>query len=267
MIWNKGLTSKTSESVAKAQQHLKDYYKIHAGAWTGKKHTEETKAKISAARRKYLNEHPDKVLFKLNHSSKESFPEKYFRKWLKNEGLLEAQELQIDRYTLDFAWPDKKIYLEIDGNQHKQDWMQRHDKIRTDYLANLGWICIGRVDWAAFQQLNKRAKHLYLAEIKSAIVEARFIEKFISKQDKKQMIRDEWKAQGKVNSLGRAVGSMLSNDEWQRRLQLILNSNVDLTKFGWKEQVQKVTNLTRRQLNCTIKHFPEYFKDKYIRGK
>lgn len=69
----------------------------------GKKHSEETKRKISEARKKYLNEHPDKVPFKLNHSSKESYPEKYFRTWLKKENLFEKQEFQIDRYTLDFA--------------------------------------------------------------------------------------------------------------------------------------------------------------------
>lgn len=70
---------------------------------TGRRQSEETKAKISVARKKYLSEHPDQVPFKLNHSSKESYPEKYFKKWLKKEKLFEAQELQIDRYTLDFA--------------------------------------------------------------------------------------------------------------------------------------------------------------------
>ena len=267
MIWNKGLTKDTSESVAKHSESLKEYYKTHNGVWTGKKHSEETKQKISAARKKYLAEHPEKVPFKLNHSSKESYPEKYFRTWLKKEKLFEKQEFQIDRYTLDFAWPDKKIYLEIDGSQHQLDWMQEHDKIRTNYLANLGWKCIGRVNWAAYQQLNRKQKHIYLLEVKIAIIEAKFIEKFISKQDKKLAQRQEWIKNGMIDCNGRPVGYALAKDIWQNRLNSILSCQVDFTKQGWQEKVIQLTGLTRHQLADTIKHFPEHFKDKYIRGR
>ena len=48
--WNKGLTKETSEGVAKHAEGLREYYKTHAGVWTGKKHSEETKKKISEAR-------------------------------------------------------------------------------------------------------------------------------------------------------------------------------------------------------------------------
>ena len=41
------------------------------------RHSEETKKKISEIRKKYLSENPDKVPYKLNHSSTESYPEKY----------------------------------------------------------------------------------------------------------------------------------------------------------------------------------------------
>lgn len=133
------------------------------------KQTEETKAKISASRKKYLEEHPDQVPFKLNHSSKESYPECYFRKWLKKSGLLEKQELQVSRYTLEFAWEDHKIYLEIDGSQHSLDWMQEHDKVRTDFLTNLGWTCIQRVYWPDYQKLTKSQKHKYLVALKAKI--------------------------------------------------------------------------------------------------
>lgn len=267
MIWNKGLTKETSETVAKGAESLREYYKTHSGTWTGKKLSEETKQKISAARKKYLSEHPDKVPFKLNHSSKESYPEKYFKIWLKKEEIFEVQELQIDRYTLDFAWPDKKIYLEIDGSQHNLAWMQEHDKVRTEYLSNLGWICIGRVDWVAYQQLNKKEKHNYLVNLKKAIIEASFIEKFISIKDKKKAQREEWLANGMVNCNGIPIGYALPSSVWQDRLELILNCDVDFTKQGWQEQVKNITGLSRRQVSDTIKHFPEQFKDVYIRGR
>lgn len=267
MIWNKGLTSKTSKSVAKQQESLKQYYKTHNGSRKGQKQSEETKAKISAARKKYIAEHPDQVPFKLNHSSQESYPEAYFRKWLKKYHLLEVQELQIDRYTLDFAWPDKKIYLEIDGNQHKLDWMQEHDKIRTDYLNNLGWTCIGRVDWSWYKTLSNKEKHKYLDNLKNAIISSKFIEKFISKKELEEQKRQDLINAGYVNCLGRSAPQKLLDNIWQDRLNQIINSNIDLTKYGWKEKVLAITKLTRRQLNDTIEHFPEHFTKVYIRGK
>lgn len=50
--------------------------------------TEEHKKKISAGRKKFLNEHPDMVPFKLNHSSKQSYPERYFQIIFKKEKLI-----------------------------------------------------------------------------------------------------------------------------------------------------------------------------------
>ena len=133
-------------------------------------HSEETKKKISESRKKYLNEHPDKVPFKLNHSSKESYPEKYFREWLQKENIFSEREYQVGLYTLDFAWPERKIYLEIDGSQHHLDWMMKHDEERTKKLSELGWTCIQRIYWPDYQKLSKNEKEKYLNSLKEEIL-------------------------------------------------------------------------------------------------
>ena len=85
-------------------------------------HTEETKKKISNARKKYLTDHPEKVPYLLNHSSKgDSYPEKYFEDILSKSELKYERYYRIGLYELDFAFLDKKIDLEIDGNQHEED--------------------------------------------------------------------------------------------------------------------------------------------------
>ena len=58
-----------------------------ANSFKSKHHTEETKQKISNSYKKYLIEHPEKVPFKLNHSSKKSYPEQYFEELFINEGI------------------------------------------------------------------------------------------------------------------------------------------------------------------------------------
>ena len=65
--------------MAKGKESLHNYYKTHDGSWKGKHHTDESKAKISASRKKFLQEHPEQASFRQSPSYKESFPEKYFR--------------------------------------------------------------------------------------------------------------------------------------------------------------------------------------------
>lgn len=45
--WNKGLTADTSESVRKGRDNLKLYYSTNVGSFTGRRHTDEVKQKIS----------------------------------------------------------------------------------------------------------------------------------------------------------------------------------------------------------------------------
>lgn len=69
-----------------------------------------------------------------------------------------------------------------------------------------------------------------------------------------------------TDSIGRVNERILTADEWIHRKELIINSEIDLMRFGWKTKVQEVTGLTRRQVDDTIEHFVDEFKDKiYIR--
>lgn len=83
--WNKGLTKETDARVKAHSDALKRKYETTPGPFSGKHHTQETKDKISKARIKYLLEHPDKIPYLLNHSSNESYPEKYFNELLVNQ--------------------------------------------------------------------------------------------------------------------------------------------------------------------------------------
>jgi very-short-patch-repair endonuclease len=68
------------------------------------------------------------------------------------------EQYQIGPYQLDFAFPKKKIDLEIDGDQHHLDpRVVKSDKRRNAYLAELGWKTI-RVKWSDYQKLvDKKA--------------------------------------------------------------------------------------------------------------
>jgi very-short-patch-repair endonuclease len=136
---------------------------------TPRKHSEETKKKISEIRKKYLQENPDKVPYKLNHSSKESYPEKYFTEVFGNEGIEVVKSFNIGIYELDFCILDKKIDIEIDGSQHYYDEkIVESDKRRNKFLEDNGWDII-RINWSDYQKLGFEYKKEYISNLKSYI--------------------------------------------------------------------------------------------------
>jgi very-short-patch-repair endonuclease len=161
------------------------------------KHSEETKKKISEIRKKYLKENPDKVPYRLNHSSKESYPEKYFTELFNNEGIEVTKSFHIGLYELDFCILDKKIDIEIDGNQHYYDEkIIESDKRRNKFLEDNGWSII-RINWSEYKKFNFDEKTEYIISLKNYInslidikpfFEATIKDKEIKRRHKKEYI-------------------------------------------------------------------------------
>lgn len=132
--------------------------------------SEETKKKLSEARIKFLRENPDKVPYKMNHYSKgRSYAEEYWKTVLDSYDMDYVEQYQFSSYSFDFAFPDKKIDLEIDGDQHYLDErIVASDKRRNAYVAEHGWKTI-RVKWSDFQKLTNKRE--YIAGILSQIMD------------------------------------------------------------------------------------------------
>ena len=136
-----------------------------------RKHTQQTKDKISKARLKYLAENPDKVPYKLNHYSKgPSYPERYWKKVFDKLRIEYVEQYRIHTYQLDFALVEEKIDIEIDGEQHYQDErIVKSDKRRNEYLEGLGWKII-RIRWSEYKKLiDKQDRIAYVARILNKI--------------------------------------------------------------------------------------------------
>lgn len=80
--------------------------------------------------------------------------------------------LFVKKYWLDFAWPDKKIYFEVDGRTHFTEEGILHDKERTEFLKNEGWTLIGRCNWSEYQKLSKEDKVSFVKDIENKILTA-----------------------------------------------------------------------------------------------
>ena len=129
-----------------------------------KHHNNETKNKISNTLKQYLENNPNKIPFKLNHSSKQSYPEKYFEELFINENIDLKYHKRVGRYELDFYNEDLMKYVEIDGEQHYQPPMIEHDKKRTEYLKQKGWEGI-RIRWSEYKKMTNKEKENKIKEI------------------------------------------------------------------------------------------------------
>jgi very-short-patch-repair endonuclease len=126
----------------------------------------ETKEKISKSRKKYLKEHPDQVPYLLNHYSKgESYPEKYFEYILNKTEIKYKRYVQISYYNIDFAFIEKGIDLEIDGDQHYLDKkIVESNKERDIFLTNNGWKVI-RISWSNYKRLKIEERKEYISNL------------------------------------------------------------------------------------------------------
>jgi len=55
------------------------------------------------------------------------------------KGLKFKRQYSIGRYIIDFINLDKKIIIELDGFQHKEENQERYDQERTEFLEKRGF--------------------------------------------------------------------------------------------------------------------------------
>jgi hypothetical protein len=113
-----------------------------------KKHTDKTKEKMSLKRKEWLAKNPEKHPWR----SKDKFRSipcntlKYFLKSKNIEFIEEYQPGLLDGrfHSIDIAFPEKKIAIEVNGNQHyeKDGTLKPYYKERHEYLEKLGWTVI-----------------------------------------------------------------------------------------------------------------------------
>lgn len=105
--------------------------------------SEETKRKISNSRKEYLKNNPDKHVWKRNSKFK-SIPCEKLKDYLKSKNILFIEEytaLESNSFSVDIAFPDKKIAIEINGNQHYNNdgTLKSYYQERHNLLESNGW--------------------------------------------------------------------------------------------------------------------------------
>lgn len=109
-----------------------------------KKTSNETKQKLSIARKNFLSKNPNKKSWQ--NTGKKSIPCEYVKELYKKNNIVFTEEyeplLHKNRFfSIDIAFVDKKIGIEINGRQHYDENgnLTKYYTDRHDLIVNEGW--------------------------------------------------------------------------------------------------------------------------------
>lgn len=156
----------------RSNQFLSGKLKSHSPETLGKLKkifsSPEMKEKVSKGVREFFDKNPDKVGWR-HHGQwrvKQSWPEKYFQKVFDDSLLSYVKEHPVKRFSIDFAFLEKMIAVEIDGSHHRA--LKERDARRDKELLEEGWLTI-RVDWVDYVKLSKEDKSLFIQDLLSKL--------------------------------------------------------------------------------------------------
>ncbi|TPI79988.1 DUF559 domain-containing protein [Mesorhizobium sp. B2-8-9] len=77
-------------------------------------------------------------------------------------GLSFRRQMPIAGYIVDFACPDKKLIVEIDGSQHALAEVSASDTARTAKLEALGWTILRFWNDDVIRDIDNACKHIVI---------------------------------------------------------------------------------------------------------
>lgn len=173
-------------------------------------------------------------------------------------------------YSIDIAFPDKKIGVEINGNQHytKEGKLELYYQDRHNWLVSQGWV-IYEIPYL-YVYINDEVEKIIFSIING--IRTDIIFKFCPKvkadvkkeHDRKVKMA---KKMGLIRKDGHICGNGVPIHEYERRKKLILESGVDFTKFGWVQKVVNITGLTIHRVEDTIDRYKDDFSFCFRRKK
>lgn len=115
-------------------------------ASSGRTHSEASKLKLSAIKKEWLRNNPDQHPWKQKDKF-QSVPCEVLKKKMRDMNIEFVEEFQLltDRFfSIDIALPEKKIGIEVNGNQHynKDKTLKKYYQERHDLIEENGWRLI-----------------------------------------------------------------------------------------------------------------------------
>lgn len=218
--------------------------------------SDEYRNKISTSRRKFLSDNPDKHPWK-NSSKFKSAPCEALKKYLTSRNIKFVEEWQPlpDRYfAIDIAFPDTKLGIEVNGNQHydRDGSLRKYYKDRHDLITAAGWKLI-ELHYSSCYDESLLDLIINVGE------QPDYSEYFKLREDRINAKR----------TLPRGEKNRIKTDEkWEPFKSVVENSNIDFGKFGWVSEVATLLNIKPQKVNGWMKRYlPDIYENKCFKRK
>ena len=202
-----------------------------------------------------------------NDINKRSYPEKWFIKNVleKYELCLKyniKEKMPFSKYFLDFAILDMKIDIEIDGKQHfaTQKAIQ-HDKDRDNFLLKNDWK-VYRLAWSELQKNS----NVLIEDLLNFINGQKLYRKYDIEELKKQINKNISKYGSREKYFINV--RMETFQKYEPLMEIIKNSNIDFSKYGWVKEASNLTNIKQQKINKWMKRYmEEFYNEKCFKRK
>lgn len=191
-----------------------------------------------------------------------SYPEQFFKKVIENEfeDKNYIYQYRVGKYSLDFAWPHKKLYIEIDGKQHLNNI--EYDKEREEFLKEKGWLGL-RILWClCFDNPKYYIKQANLFINSGKILLDKFYIQSGNVYKVKDKITLKYRAIEKGSSFeidGFTFRNRKYFDNYVEKKKILLSSGIDFNSFGCFVKLSKLWNMTSQ---TTSRYYHKYFYKK-----
>lgn len=214
--------------------------------------SDKTKDKLRKKRIIYLKNNPDKHPWRKKNKQISVPCEKIKDKLLSNNisYIEEYQPLNNRFFSIDIAFPDKKIGLEINGNQHynsdgslKEYYQNRHDLIESN-----GWKIYELHYSLAYndEYIDIIINHLKYNYNLENIDYSPYIKEKVKKRTRKEYFD---------------IKNDKFDSEQKEYIDKVLKSDIDFSKYGWVSKISKIINKKPQKVNKWMKR---YMNDFYI---
>ena len=207
--------------------------------------SDETKNKLRIKRNEYLKNNPDKHCWKYNSKFK-SAPCEYLKNILKDKNINFVEEyspIQNRRFSLDIAFPDIKVCIEVNGNQHynSDKTLKPYYQSRHDIISSHGWL-IHEIHYS--KVYNKQ----FVDDLLNNLHTTNINYDFYIKKDKNQFV-----GAPKPNK------KQLYDSEKLMLISKLKESDIDFSKFGWVKHASKILEVKPQKVNHLLKRLDSDF--------
>ena len=262
VAWNKGLTKETDERIKNRTITWQNNYKNGNFKLNPHKWTDEEKLNLSNKRKQWLLDHKDQHVWRRD-SKFLSEPCEHLKSYLKEKGINFVEEYEpFDdvNYCVDIAWPDEKIAIEVNGNQHynrdgslSKYYKKRHNlfKLRGWKLFEIHYSKCFNIDINDFEDI-----------LKLPIYDKNYVGKYFSQNEIKNKQKQE---KLKIKEIKQKQKQEIEEQHKQIIYNLINNSGIDFTKSGWSTKaynylLERGELWNKGILRCIRKYYPEFLQ-------